>query len=78
MADILPPPRSLLAAETFTDEQGRPVLRLACDCATTTDYVIEDAAQITEPREVAFTCDGCESVRWVVITPVAPKGTPGG
>jgi hypothetical protein len=70
MADILPPPRGLLGAETFTDEQERPVLRLACDCAT---YVIEDAAQITGPHEVAFTCDGCESVRWVVITPVEAR-----
>jgi len=58
----------------FTDDQGRLVLRLACDCATTTDYVIEDAEHITEPREVAFTCDGCHSARWVVMVPTGGSG----
>lgn len=71
MAELLPPPRGLLNAQHFTDQEGRPVLRLACDCATITDYVTGDAADITEPREVVFTCDGCHSTRWITIVPLA-------
>jgi len=67
--DWTPPPRSLIDAQAFTNEAGQPVFRLTCDCAAVTDYVVVDAERITEPREVAFTCGGCQSVRWVTIGP---------
>ena len=67
--DWTPPPRSLLYARWATTEDG-PAIEIGCDCATTTLYVIEDAEHITEVREIAVTCDGCQSVRWITVGPM--------
>ena len=67
--DYIPPPRSLLWAKPVSTERG-PGIELGCDCGTSTIYVIEDAGQITRPVEVAFTCEGCNSTRWVTVGPV--------
>jgi hypothetical protein len=67
--DYVPPPRSLLWANPVSTEGG-PGIELGCDCGTSIVYIIADADQITEPREVAFTCDGCNSVRWITVGPV--------
>jgi hypothetical protein len=66
--DYTPPPRSLLWAKPYSGEGGQGI-ELGCDCATVTVYIIEDADRITECRDVAFTCDGCDSVRWITIGP---------
>ena len=67
--DYTPPPRSLLWAAPYAGEDGEQGIELGCDCGRSTVYVIEDAGRITEAREVAFTCDGCSSVRWVTVRP---------
>lgn len=67
--DYIPPPRSLLWANPVSTEHG-PGIELGCDCGTNTILVIADADQITEPREVAFTCDGCNSTTWFTVRPV--------
>jgi hypothetical protein len=76
--DYTPPPRSLLWANPVETEHG-PGIELGCDCGTTTILVIEDAGQLTEPREIAATCDGCHSVRWMTVGPVdqLEQGAPG-
>jgi hypothetical protein len=66
--DYAPPPRSLLWARPYSGEDGRGI-ELGCDCATVTVYILEGLDQLTEVREIAFTCDGCDSVRWVTIGP---------
>ena len=68
MPEFLPPPRSLISVRAATPEEGGGVL-IGCDCATTTQLIIEDADKLTEPREMAFTCDGCHSVHWFTLSP---------
>jgi hypothetical protein len=67
--DYIPPARSLLWANPVDTDDG-PGIELGCDCGRSTVYIIADADQVTEPREVAFTCDGCNSVRWITVGPV--------
>lgn len=67
--DYTPPPRSLLWAKPYSGEGGQGI-ELGCDCGTTTIYLIDGTDQITEPRDMAFTCDGCNSVRWITVGPV--------
>jgi hypothetical protein len=70
-AEWMPPPRGLLGATASTDEDGNPTLEVACDCATTTLFVFEKLSPI-ETREVAVTCDGCHSVRWLTVVATQP------
>jgi len=67
-SDWIPPPRMLLGAAVSADENGNPMLTLDCDCATTTVTVF-DGPLPTEPEEIAVTCDGCYSVRWITVVP---------
>ena len=67
---IIPPPRSLIFVKPATAEEGGGIL-IGCDCATTTQLIIEGADELTETREMAFTCDGCHSVHWFTIGPQA-------
>ena len=69
--DYVPPARSLLWVKPYSGEDGEGI-ELGCDCATVTVYLV-DAADLTEAREVAFTCDGCSSVRWITLY---PRGEP--
>jgi hypothetical protein len=66
--DYIPPPRSLLWANPVSTEQG-PGIELGCDCGTSTILVIDGADQLTELREIAATCDGCNSTRWITVGP---------
>jgi hypothetical protein len=70
--DYVPPLRSLLWATRVDTEQG-PGIQLACDCATTTALVIDGAGQITGSQEIAATCDGCNSVRWITLVTSAGR-----
>ena len=56
--------RTLIGAEQIAGN----TLLLTCDCGVTSQVVIEDADKLTEPRDVAVTCD-CLTVRWVTVTP---------
>lgn len=69
MSDYLPPPRSILSVEAALPEEGGGLL-IACDCGTTTQLVIDGAENLTERQELAFTCDGCQSVTWFTVGPV--------
>jgi hypothetical protein len=42
-----------------------------CDCGTVTVLVIDpdEAATVTETREVPWTCGGCNSVHWLTLVP---------
>jgi hypothetical protein len=51
-------------------EQGGGVL-IDCDCGTSTQLIIEGIELLTETREGAVTCDGCQSVRWFTVGPVS-------
>lgn len=73
MSDHLPPPRSLLYVRPVPAEQGGGV-EIACDCGTITQLIIEDAGQLTEPREAALTCEGCQSVHWFTVGPAGGDG----
>jgi hypothetical protein len=68
-----PPGRGLCYVRVH--EKGLEVL---CDCGTTTVLVIDpgEMATVTEPREVPFHCEGCNSVHWLTIGPL--KEVPGG
>jgi hypothetical protein len=68
--DYTPPPRSLLWATPYVGEDGEQGIELGCDCATVTVYILEGTDQLTEPRDMAFTCDGCNSTRWITVGPV--------
>jgi hypothetical protein len=68
MAETLPPPRGIISLRAVPDEQGGGVL-IGCDCGTTTHLIIDFDSGLTEPREAAFTCDGCTSVTWFMVTP---------
>jgi len=72
-ADWTPPPRSLLYVRPVPAEQGGGLL-IGCDCATETHLVIDGLDQLTECREMAFTCDGCQSVTWFTVGPAAEIG----
>lgn len=41
-----------------------------CDCGTTTRLMF-NPDDVTEIRELAFTCDGCQSVHWFRIGPLS-------
>lgn len=75
--DYIPPPRSLLWANPVSTERG-PGIEFGCDCGRCTVYVIEDADQITEPQEVAVTCSGCNSTRWITVGPAGRLGQEAG
>ena len=66
--DYIPPPRSLLWATPVHTEDG-PGIELGCDCGTITILVIDDADQLAQIQEVAVTCDGCNSTRWITVGP---------
>jgi hypothetical protein len=72
-SNILPPPRSLLWASPYSGEEGQGI-ELGCDCAAVTVYILEGLDQMTEARDMAFTCDGCQSVRWITVGPVDQLG----
>lgn len=67
--DYVPPPRSLLWAKPVPTEHG-PGIELGCDCGHVMVLVITDADQVTEPQEIAATCDGCNSTRWITVGPI--------
>jgi hypothetical protein len=67
--DYTPPPRSLLWAKPVEAEDG-PGIELGCDCGTVTVVVIVGADRLTVPEDVAATCDGCNSVRWITVGPL--------
>ena len=69
MTDYIPPPRSLLWANPVETERG-PGIELGCDCGTVTQLIIEGADRIAQPQEIAVTCEGCNSVRWITVGPV--------
>lgn len=69
----LPPPRSLISVQPVPAEQGGGVL-IGCDCGTSTQLVIEGVANLTHKTELAFTCDGCQSVHWFWVGPLAEAG----
>jgi hypothetical protein len=66
--EVLPPPRSLLGIEVIPPEQGGGLL-VTCDCATSTQWVIEGLERLTEAQEIPFTCDGCYSTTWFTVSP---------
>ena len=74
--DYVPIPRGLLWARPVPTEDGGG-LELACDCGAITIVVIENADQITGPAEIASTCPGCSSVRWITLYPLGEEA-PGG
>lgn len=51
-------------------------LEALCDCATTTILTIDpdEAAQVTETRDIPFTCEGCLSVHWLTFVPREVSG----
>ncbi len=65
-SSYVPPPRSLLGIEPLPPEQGGGLL-VTCDCATSTQWVIEGLEHLTEAQEIPFICDGCMSVTWFVV-----------
>jgi hypothetical protein len=68
MPEFLPPPRGLIGIRPVPPEQGGGLL-VTCDCATSTQWVIEGIEHLTEAQEIPFTCDGCMSVTWFTIGP---------
>lgn len=71
-ADWTPPPRSILYARPFTNEEGSGVI-IGCDCGTTTQVVIEGIEHFTSPSEMSITCS-CLSVHWFTVGPVEVTG----
>lgn len=66
MADDLKPVagnRTAVDLRLYTDAEGRPVLRIICDCSIITDAVLE----IHALGEFAITCDGCQTSRWFAL-----------
>lgn len=63
--DFVPPPRSLVSVQPLPPDQGGGVLAV-CDCGTSTHLVLNGLEHLTETREMAFTCDGCQSVHWFI------------
>jgi hypothetical protein len=61
-----PIPRSLIGIESVPLEQGGGIL-IKCDCATTTHLVVEIPEGVAGNHEVAVTCDGCHTVRWMTV-----------
>lgn len=73
--DWTPPPRSIESVTPVAPEEGGGYLIL-CDCATTTHLIIEDVEQLTQPAEMSFCCDGCQSVHWFTVTPPVGEESP--
>ena len=69
MSDYLPPPRSILSIEAVPPEEGSGLL-IACDCGSVTQLVIDGLEHLSGRRELAFTCDGCQSSTWFTVGPV--------
>lgn len=65
--DWTPPPRSIIGVDLAPPELGGVLV--GCDCGTTTHLMVDDMAGLTEPREAAFTCGGCQSVHWFTVYP---------
>jgi hypothetical protein len=66
------PARGLISARV----EPPGTLVLGCDCGTTTRLVVQDAETLTEIQEIAVTCEGCCTVRWITVSAAAP-GTAG-
>lgn len=47
---------------------GKPALRILCDCGTTTVLILERPPGTPGLHEFAWTCDGCHTVRWCTVT----------
>lgn len=69
-SDFTMPPRSIVSIQPVPPEQGGGIL-IGCDCGTTTQLVVEGLEQVTEARELAFTCDGCQSSTWFTVGPLS-------
>lgn len=68
MGEVLPPRRGLVSVQPIAAEEGGGLL-IICDCGGLIQLVIEDVGAIIEPREIAVTCDGCQTSHWITITP---------
>ena len=69
MTDFPHVDRSLLWVKPIPPEQGGGI-EIACDCGGLKQLIIEGAEELTDRREMAFTCDGCQTVSWFTIGPV--------
>jgi hypothetical protein len=63
------PGRGLCYAKPVPVEQGGGIECL-CDCATMTILHVNIEGALAEAREIAFTCDGCQSAHWLTLYPV--------
>lgn len=59
--------RAAYVLGAVVDEEGRPVVSVCCDCATTTDVVLAGTLP-NGTYEIAFTCDGCRTSHWMTFT----------
>lgn len=76
MSEILPPGRGLCYAKPALVDNGPgmpdgPGIECLCDCGLTTIIHLDLDGPLMEPREIAYTCDGCQSVHWLTLYPVA-------
>lgn len=75
--DYVPPPRSLIYARRAEGPDGMPALEMGCDCGVITVCVFDlGGRRLDKPHEVATTCDGCQSVRWMTIWPAEAGEAP--
>ena len=77
MSESIPPPRSIVSIEPVPPEQGGGLL-IGCDCGSITHLILAGLEELTQARELAVTCDGCQSSTWFTVTPVgdAPGEVP--
>jgi hypothetical protein len=59
--------RGLVDYWQTVNADGDPVLTMCCDCGTTTVLTVAGAAAAEPGTELAVTCDGCLTVRWLTI-----------
>lgn len=67
MPPSLPPPRSIISLKACPDA-GCSAILIGCDCGTPTHLVVDfGGVEPVDGTEAAWTCKGCQSVRWFTI-----------
>jgi hypothetical protein len=69
MTDRLPLPPVLTIRPAAPGEDGDAIV--PCECGAAARLVIEGLERLTRRRELAFTCPGCQRVKWYVVGPPA-------
>lgn len=63
--------RGLVGSWLAYNDDGDPVLTMWCDCGTTTVLTVAGVSTVPVGTEIAVTCDGCLTTRWITVGQVA-------